>query len=72
MATRSDVTSFHKRVLNAGVTLQDLTRDLMLKQENYVKPPYIETPEKAEYVKKQHFLAGFFGHDRHNPQTAIN
>jgi Protein of unknown function (DUF3231) len=44
--------------------LQDKTRDLMLKQGTYVKAPYISTPDKVDFVKKQHFLAGFFGQQR--------
>ncbi|MCM2532205.1 DUF3231 family protein [Neobacillus pocheonensis] len=64
LATRPDVVSFHKNVLNKGVTLQDLARDLMLKQGIYIKPPYISTPETVDFVKKQHFLAGFFGNKR--------
>jgi Protein of unknown function (DUF3231) len=64
LATRQDVVTFHKRVLNEGVTMQDLTRELMLKQGTYVRPPYISVPEKVDFVKKQHFLAGFLGDKR--------
>lgn len=64
LITRPDVVSFHKRVLQAGVDLQDKTRDLMLKQGTYVKPPSISTPDKVEFVEKQQFLAGFFGKRR--------
>jgi Protein of unknown function (DUF3231) len=64
LATRPDVITFHKRVLKKGVDLQDKTRDLMLKQGTYVRPPYISTPDKVDFVEKQHFLAGFFGKKR--------
>jgi hypothetical protein len=64
LVSRSDVVAFHKRVLNAGVTLQDLTRELMLKQGTYIRPPYISVPDKVDFVKKQHFLAGFLGDKR--------
>src|SRR3954447_706744 len=37
LATRPDMVDFHKRVLKAAVKLQDLTRDLMLKQGTYVR-----------------------------------
>jgi hypothetical protein len=67
--TRPDVVSFHKNVLNAAVTLQDLTRDLMLKQGTYVRPPFITTPDKVDFVEKQKFLAGFIGEKR--PLTSI-
>ena len=36
----------------------------MLKQGTYVRPPYISTPDKVDFVEKQHFLAGFFGKKR--------
>ena len=64
LATRPDVVAFHKRVLKEGVMMQDLTRDLMLKQGTYIRPPYISVPDKVDFVKKQHFLAGFFGEKR--------
>lgn len=64
LATRPDVAAFHKGVLKAAVTLQELSRDLLLKQGTYIKPPYISTPETVDFVKKQHFLAGFFGDKR--------
>lgn len=64
LATRPDVVTFHKRVLNEGVAMQDLTRELMLKQGTYVRPPYISVPDEVDFVKKQHFLAGFFGDKR--------
>ncbi len=64
LATRPDLVDFHKRILKAGVKLQDQTRELMLKQGTYVKSPYISIPDRAEFVEKQHFLAGFFGKQR--------
>lgn len=64
LATRADVVTFHKRVLQKSVDLQDLTRDLMLHQGTYIKPPYISIPDKVDFVKKEHFLAGFLGKKR--------
>ncbi|OAS82221.1 MULTISPECIES: DUF3231 family protein [Metabacillus] len=64
MVTRLDVVTFHKRVLTDAVMMQDLTRELMLKQGTYIKPPYISVPDKVDFVKKQHFLAGFTGSRR--------
>jgi hypothetical protein len=64
LVTRPDTVALHKRVYQKGVELQDKTRDLMLKQGTYVKPPSISTPNKVDFVKKQHFLAGFFGDKR--------
>lgn len=64
LATRSDVVAFHKRVLEKGVELQDKTRDLMLKQGTYTRPPHISTPDKVDFIERQHFLAGFLGKKR--------
>jgi len=64
LVTRPDVVDFHKRVLKKGVELQDKTRDLMVKQGTYVRPPFISTPDKVDFVEKQQFLAGFFGKKR--------
>src|SRR3954466_3933473 len=64
LVTRPDIVAFHKRIYQKGVELTDKSRDLMLKQGTYIKPPTISTPDKADFVKKQQFLAGFFGHKR--------
>ncbi|EKN68803.1 hypothetical protein BABA_12151 [Neobacillus bataviensis LMG 21833] len=64
LVTRPDVVTFHKSVLNAGVELQDLTRNLLLKQGTYIKPPYITTPDAVEFVKQTHYLSGFWGKKR--------
>ncbi|MCM3569390.1 DUF3231 family protein [Neobacillus mesonae] len=64
LATRPDVVAFHKRVLGKGVELQDKTRECMLTQGTYVRPPFLTIPDKVDFVEKQHFLAGFFGKKR--------
>lgn len=69
LSTRPDVIAFFKNVLKTAVGLQDLTRELMLKQGTYVRPPYISTPDKIDFVQKQKFLAGYFGDKR--PLTAV-
>lgn len=63
-ATRPDVVSFFKNVLKTAVELQDLTRELMLKQGTYVRPPFISTPDRVDFVEKQSFLTGFLGEKR--------
>ncbi|MEI3607741.1 DUF3231 family protein [Pseudogracilibacillus sp. SE30717A] len=64
LATRPDVVTFHKRILKKAVELQDRTRDLMLKQGIYNKTPDLPIPDKAEFIKKQHFLSGYIGNKR--------
>jgi hypothetical protein len=68
IVTRPDLIVFFKSVLKTAVGLQDLTRDLMLKQGTYIRPPYISIPDKVDFVEKQQFLAGFLGKIR--PLTA--
>ncbi|MDQ0242918.1 hypothetical protein J2S09_000454 [Bacillus fengqiuensis] len=69
LVTRSDLLDFHKRVFKSAVMLQDLSRELMLKQGTYVRPPFVSIPDKVDFVEKQHFLAGFLGEKR--PLTTI-
>ncbi|MGG7620497.1 DUF3231 family protein [Bacillus coreaensis] len=64
IATRPEVVKFSKSVLKTAVGLQDLTRDLMLKQGTYVRPPFISTPDKVDFVERQSFLTGFLGEKR--------
>lgn len=64
VATRPEVVSFFKNVLKTAVGLQDLTRDLMLKQGTYVRPPFISTPDRVDFVERQSFLTGFLGEKR--------
>lgn len=64
LATRPDVAEFHRNVLDKAVELQGKTRDLLLKQGLYVKPPSITAPDQVDFVEKQNFLAGFFGKKR--------
>ncbi|WP_071393587.1 DUF3231 family protein [Bacillus tuaregi] len=62
--TRPDIISFFKIVLKTAVGLQDLTRELMLAQGTYVRPPFTSYPDKPDFVEKQKFLAGYFGEVR--------
>ena len=69
LVTRPDVVDFFKRISKDAMKLQDLTRELMLKQGTYIRPPYISIPDKVDFVKRDHFLAGFFGQKR--PITSV-
>ncbi len=69
LVTRPDIVRFFKNVLKTSVGLQDLTRDLMLKEGTYIKLPYISTPDEGDCVDKQRFLSDFFGEKR--PLTAL-
>ena len=41
----------------------------MLKQGTFIRPPFISIPDKVDFVKRDHFLAGFFGQKR--PITSV-
>jgi len=64
LVTRPEVVTFFKSVLKKAVGLQDLTRDLMLKQGTYVRPPFISTPDRVDFIERQSFLTGFLGEKR--------
>lgn len=58
LGTRPDVINFHKSVLKSAIGLQDLTRETMLEQGTYIRPPFISVPDKVDFVEKQKFLSG--------------
>jgi hypothetical protein len=64
LGTRPDVIAFHKSVLQSALNLQDQTRELMLNQGTYIRPPFISIPDKADFVEKQRFLSGLTGRKR--------
>lgn len=64
VAARPDVVAFHKSLLEASVRLQEIVKELMLKQGIFVRPPFISTPDKVDFIEKQRFLTGFFGEKR--------
>ncbi|WP_134702051.1 DUF3231 family protein [Ammoniphilus sp. YIM 78166] len=69
LTTRSDVHDFFKECITSAAELEDQARKVMLSKGLYVRPPYISTPEKVDFIKKQSFLTGWFGERR--PLTAI-
>ncbi|WP_202081520.1 DUF3231 family protein [Caldalkalibacillus salinus] len=66
---RSDVSDFFHEVLASAASLHRKATDLMLQKGVYIRPPYIPTPVRVDFVKEQNFLTGFFG-ERH-PLTSI-
>jgi hypothetical protein len=58
LGTRPDVISLHKSVLKSAIGLQEMTRELMLEQGTYIRPPFISVPDKVDFVEKQKFLSG--------------
>lgn len=68
-ATRSDIREYFTKCNSSSMELYHKTIDVLLSKGLFSRPPYISTPESAEYVEKQSFLNGWFGDRR--PLNAV-
>ncbi|ASK61200.1 hypothetical protein CFK37_02825 [Virgibacillus phasianinus] len=64
VATREDVYLFFSTGLSEYNALHQKASLLSLTKGVYTRPPYIPTPNEVDFVKKQSFLAGWFGEQR--------
>lgn len=69
LAARSDIVTFHKKVLSESVHLQKVVKGVLLDKGLYIRHPYISTPTEVDFVTKQSFLGSVFGGER--PLTAV-
>ncbi|WLD94682.1 DUF3231 family protein [Alkalihalobacillus sp. AL-G] len=69
LAARSDVVSFHKKVLADAVKLHKAAKEVMMEKGVYVRPPYISTPDEVDFATKQSFLGKLWGDQR--PLTTV-
>lgn len=69
IGARSDIVSFHKKVLSEAVHLQKAVKEVQLDKGIYVRPPYIATQTDVDFVTKQSFLGSVVGGKR--PLTAV-
>jgi hypothetical protein len=58
---RRDVRNFYIKILDSTIKLVTEINEVATAKGIFVKPPIIPIPEKAEFVKQQSFLNGFFG-----------
>lgn len=63
-ATRSDIRDYYTKCNRSSTELYNKTIDVLLSKGVFPRPPYISTPDKAEFVRKQSFLNGWFGDRR--------
>jgi hypothetical protein len=63
-AIRADIRDFYTQVNDSTMELYNKSLNVKLSKGLYVRPPYISTPEKIDFVKKQSFLTGWFGERR--------
>ncbi|MCJ7839518.1 DUF3231 family protein [Lederbergia sp. NSJ-179] len=61
---REDVRDFFIYALHQNIQLITKVNELMKAKSFSTKPPLIPIPEKVDFIKKQHYLNGFFGHIR--------
>lgn len=61
LMSRPDIRAFFTDCLTSTIQLMNAVNDLLDAKGLLVKPPYIPTPEKIDFVEKQSFLNGFFG-----------
>jgi hypothetical protein len=64
LSARDDVSAFYSECLEQAKELADRGRKLALKKGLFVRTPYLPTPKKVDFVKKQSFLNGWFGDRR--------
>jgi hypothetical protein len=69
LGVRSDIIDFHEKLLNESVRLQEMLKEVLIKKGLYIRPPYITTPNKAEFITDQSFLGKYVGKQR--PLTVI-
>ncbi|RWR11113.1 DUF3231 family protein [Siminovitchia fortis] len=64
LVIRKDIRDFFIFTLNSAVKLLTDVNDLLKEKGFLTKPPFIPVPPKADFVKKQSYLNGFFGNVR--------
>ncbi|WP_407271012.1 DUF3231 family protein [Radiobacillus sp. PE A8.2] len=64
MAAREDIRKLYRNYLNESADLEDETKAIMLSKGIFVRAPYMDFPDRANFVEKQSFLRGWFGEKR--------
>ncbi|KRE82434.1 hypothetical protein ASG89_14350 [Paenibacillus sp. Soil766] len=72
MVSRADVRTFFSNSIMQAITLDQKVTEVLQKKGLYIRPPYISTPDRIDFVKNQHFLSGgFFGFGEKRPLLSI-
>jgi hypothetical protein len=69
LASRSDVIKYFSECIDESKELMKQTVNVLLSKGLYIRAPYIVTPKKVDFIKKQSFLTGWFGERR--PLTTL-
>jgi Protein of unknown function (DUF3231) len=68
-SARLDICEYFTECLSESARVFNKATEIMLKKGTFIRAPFIPKAKKAEYVQKQSYLAGWFGHRR--PLNAI-
>ncbi|MED1203523.1 DUF3231 family protein [Heyndrickxia acidicola] len=68
-ATRGDILQYYQECIKDSLNFLNQSLHLMLEKGIFVRPASLHPSDSAEYIKKQHFLAGWVGEKR--PLNAI-
>jgi hypothetical protein len=60
-SSREDIRHFFSDLVDRLMLVGKQIKDLMISKGLYIHPPIIPVPDKIDFVKKQNYLAGFFG-----------
>ncbi|TVY07133.1 DUF3231 family protein [Paenibacillus cremeus] len=63
-ASRTDIQQMYNEIVNDLQIINQKSTQFMLSKGIYIHSPYVPAPKEADVVKKQSFLAGFFGNKR--------
>lgn len=69
LSAREDIYDYFSERFSEANKLHKMASRVLLSKGLYIRPPYIPTPVKPDFVKKQNFLTGWFGERR--PLTAL-
>lgn len=70
-SSRLDVRDFFHEWIRTTTELNNRVTWCMLKKGVHILPPFISTPDKVDFVRQKHFLAGFLGKRRTLTAIAI-
>lgn len=70
-AARSDIRDFFSQCLASTVLLDGKVTNLLLSKGLYHRPPYINIPEKIDFIKKQGYLGGLLVLGEKRPLNAM-
>lgn len=64
LSARSDVREYYNECMASSTELDNKATNVLLNKGLYIRAPYINYPEKVDFVTKQNFIAGWIGKQR--------